>query len=81
MLSERERRYIPGREVVTGDIVIIKEGDRIPADGIILFQNNVSIDESVLTGESIPVLKREWKKEDKNSRLGAITYHLFIAVP
>ncbi len=70
VIREGKERYIPGREVVTGDIVIIKEGDRIPADGIILFQNNVSIDESVLTGESIPVLKREWKKEDKNSMPG-----------
>lgn len=70
VIREGKERYIPGREVVTGDIVIIKEGDRIPADGVILFQNNVSIDESILTGESIPVLKRELKKEDIIRRVG-----------
>ncbi|MBA4242189.1 MAG: ATPase [Sphingobacteriaceae bacterium] len=48
---------IAGREVVTDDIVLLNEGDRIPADGVLLESNNLSIDESMLTGESVPVLK------------------------
>jgi len=57
---------IPGREVVRDDILILREGDRISADGIVLEQENISIDESLLTGESAPVRKiiigkKEWK--------------------
>ena len=48
---------IPGREVVTDDIIIINEGDRIPADAVLLYSLNISVDESLLTGESVPVVK------------------------
>ncbi|MFH0770636.1 MAG: cation-translocating P-type ATPase [Candidatus Peregrinibacteria bacterium] len=48
---------IPGREVVRGDLCIISEGDRVPADGTILSAQNLSVDESLLTGESVPVSK------------------------
>jgi Ca2+-transporting ATPase len=48
---------IPGREVVPGDIVIINEGDRVPADGEIIESLNLQIDESIITGESLPVDK------------------------
>ena len=49
---------IAGREVVRGDLVLIAEGDRIPADAILRRDMNVSVDESLLTGESVPVRKR-----------------------
>ena len=48
---------IPGREVVPGDVVILNEGDRVPADGVLLECRNLSIDEALLTGESMPVAK------------------------
>lgn len=48
---------IAGREVVPGDIILLNEGDRVPADSLILESNNLTIDESLLTGESIPVIK------------------------
>ncbi|MCL4478515.1 MAG: cation-translocating P-type ATPase [Deltaproteobacteria bacterium] len=51
---------IPGREVVTDDIVIVSEGDRVPADAVLLNSNNVTVDESLLTGESVPVRKSAW---------------------
>ncbi len=51
---------IPGREVVAGDIVIVSEGDRVPADAVVINANNVTADESLLTGESIPVRKVSW---------------------
>jgi Ca2+-transporting ATPase len=48
---------IPGREVVRGDIVALAEGDRVPADALVLSCSNLMIDESLLTGESVPVRK------------------------
>lgn len=48
---------IPGREVVPGDILVINEGDRIPADAVLLESLSLTIDESLLTGESAPVTK------------------------
>ncbi len=48
---------IAGRDVVRGDIVVLSEGDRVPADGILLWSLNLSVDESLLTGESVPVRK------------------------
>jgi len=49
---------IAGREVVRGDIVIVREGDRVPADAIVHSSVNLLVDESLLTGESVPVRKR-----------------------
>lgn len=48
---------VPGRELVRGDIIILSEGDRVPADARVLSSTNLSIDESLLTGESVPVRK------------------------
>lgn len=50
---------IAGREVVVGDLVVIREGDRVPADAVVLSGENLLVDESLLTGESIPVRKTE----------------------
>jgi Ca2+-transporting ATPase len=57
VIRDGERKRIPGREVVTGDILILAEGDRVPADCILLWGFNLSVDESILTGESVPVRK------------------------
>jgi Ca2+-transporting ATPase len=54
--NEIEER-IPGREIVPDDLVLIHEGDRIPADGYLIESSHLSIDESILTGESLPVSK------------------------
>jgi Ca2+-transporting ATPase len=60
VIRDGEHKRIAGREVVTGDMVILVEGDRIPADGVFLSSNNISVDESLLTGESVPVRKKSW---------------------
>lgn len=57
VIRNGETVKIPGREIVIGDIVLINEGDRIPADGMLIHGTNLSVDESMLTGESIPVSK------------------------
>ena len=51
-------RRIPARDVVPGDIIILNEGDRIPADARVLESVLLAVDESLLTGESFPVDKR-----------------------
>ena len=56
-------KRIAGREVVPGDIIVLSEGDRVPADGIVLACSNLSIEESLLTGESAPVYKLEGSPE------------------
>jgi len=48
---------ISGREVVPGDLLVIHEGDRIAADATIVECTHLSVDESLLTGESMPLLK------------------------
>lgn len=60
VIREKQHLRIPGREVVRDDLFLIAEGDRIPADGFVLSGINLSIDESLLTGESAPVYKSEW---------------------
>ncbi len=57
VIRDWRRRRIAGREVVRGDLVILVEGDRVPADGLLRRGINLAADESLLTGESVPVRK------------------------
>ncbi|MFC1642790.1 cation-translocating P-type ATPase [Myxococcota bacterium] len=57
VIRDGVHRRIPGREVVPGDLIILSEGDRVPADGLLRRGINLSADESLLTGESVPVRK------------------------
>ncbi|RYE02876.1 MAG: cation-translocating P-type ATPase [Sphingomonadales bacterium] len=57
VLRDGAHRRIPGREVVRGDLVLLGEGDRVPADGWVIDSNALALDESLLTGESVPVAK------------------------
>jgi P-type Ca2+ transporter type 2C len=57
VIRDGKRRRIAGREVVRGDIVVLGEGDRVPADALVVQCQDLSIDESLLTGESVPVRK------------------------
>ncbi|MEO8007196.1 MAG: cation-translocating P-type ATPase [Betaproteobacteria bacterium] len=58
VIRDGEEKRIAGREVVPGDLVLLHEGDRVPADGVLVECNEFSADESLLTGESLPVSKR-----------------------
>ncbi|MCX7846779.1 MAG: cation-translocating P-type ATPase [bacterium] len=58
VVREGRQMRIAGREVVRGDVVLLSEGDRVPADCELLYCVNLRMDESLLTGESVPVLKQ-----------------------
>jgi len=58
VVRDGKQLRIAGREVVRGDIIVLQEGDRVPADGIVRSAIELNVDESVLTGESLPVAKQ-----------------------
>lgn len=57
VIRDGVRKRIAGREVVRGDLVELNEGDRVPADGWLAQVAGLQLDESLLTGESVPVHK------------------------
>jgi P-type Ca2+ transporter type 2C len=57
VIRDGQRRRIAGREVVRGDIIALGEGDRVPADAVLFQTHDLQADESLLTGESVPVRK------------------------
>lgn len=57
VMRSGKKERIAGREVVCGDVLLLSEGDRVPADCILVMANNFHVDESLLTGESVPVRK------------------------
>ncbi len=57
VIRDGARQRIAGREVVRGDIIVLAEGDRIPADARLLSAQDLQADESLLTGEAVAVRK------------------------
>ena len=70
VIRDGERKRIAGREVVREDVLVLAEGDRVPADAIVLSCTNLSTDESLLTGESLPVRKIAAEGRVKMARPG-----------
>jgi Ca2+-transporting ATPase len=62
---------VSSEEIVIGDVIQTEEGTFIPADGIIIQSNDFSVNESILTGESLSIFKNE-NSEDKNVYQGTI---------
>src|SRR5512135_3177948 len=60
VIRDGRQQRIPGREVVCDDILLVAEGDRIAADAVLISCSNMNVDESLLTGESVPVRKTAW---------------------
>ena len=58
VIRNNSEQVIDASEVVAGDIVIVKPGERIPVDALII-EGNSAVDESMITGESIPVEKKK----------------------
>ena len=63
VIRDGQRRRIPGRDVVRGDLLVLGDGDRIAADGVLVQCNRFATDESLLTGESLPAPKRASAEE------------------
>ncbi len=70
VIRDGQLARIAGRDVVRGDILFLSEGDRIAADALIHASTNLSVDESLLTGESVPVRKLPPEGEPGERRPG-----------
>ena len=70
VLRDGKESIIPDALVVPGDIIILTEGEKIPADARLLSANNLKIAEASLTGESEPVLKTNESLNKKNLTIG-----------
>ncbi len=58
VLRDGRETRVPARELVPGDLIKLREGDRVPADVMLIAGNNITVDESLLTGESVAVRKQ-----------------------
>ncbi len=57
VIRDGRQHQIRAYELVPGDIALVASGERVPADGDLLSEQPITIDESLLTGESVPVIK------------------------
>jgi P-type Ca2+ transporter type 2C len=64
VIRDGETIRIPSREVVEGDTLVLEQGDRVPADALVLEARELEADESLLTGESVPVRKRAVRESE-----------------
>jgi P-type Ca2+ transporter type 2C len=63
VIRDGQRLRVAGREVVLGDILVLEQGDRVAADALLLEAQDFQADESLLTGESVPVHKKAGASE------------------
>jgi P-type Ca2+ transporter type 2C len=69
VIRDGVRKRIAGRDVVRGDMILLSEGDRVPADIALQESHDLQTDESLLTGESVPVRKVAMKPNEDIARL------------
>lgn len=70
VLRDGEERQIPAENLVPGDVVLLAAGDRVPADGRVIEQARLRVDEAALTGESLPVAKSAEPVPEPDAALG-----------
>lgn len=70
VLRDGEKKVVAARELTIGDVVLLEAGDFIPSDGRIVESFNLQVDESALTGESVPVTKTAEAMESDDLPLG-----------
>ena len=70
IVRDGKRERIEAKFLVPGDLIMIEEGDRIPADARLLQSHTLRIDESMLTGESFPVAKEYSSEIPSNAAIG-----------
>jgi P-type Ca2+ transporter type 2C len=73
VIRDGQELRIAGREVVVGDVMVLREGDRIPADARLQESTNLMVDESLLTGESLPVNKLLGEQDAEATQLYSST--------
>jgi Ca2+-transporting ATPase len=80
VLRDSEEVVIPARDIVTGDVILLRAGDKVPADARLIEAVNLQIEEAALTGESLPVEKQtqalgagEWPLAERNNMVYAGT--------
>jgi Ca2+-transporting ATPase len=78
VLRNGEEKVIAAEELVPGDILVLEEGTRIPADARVLEAAMLKVDEAVLTGESVPRGKNEMALPSGNVAIGDQTNMLFM---
>jgi Ca2+-transporting ATPase len=61
---------MPARSLVVGDVIEVMEGERVPADAVLLRANSLQVDEALLTGESVPVRKQARAQSHSEAILG-----------
>lgn len=79
VLREGTIQQIESKKIVLGDIVLLETGDFVPADLRIIEAINLQVDESALTGESLPVEKQAEKLSEEHSTLGDLSNLAFLA--
>jgi Ca2+-transporting ATPase len=70
VLRDGLEAVVPARDLVPGDIVIFRTGDRVPADARVIQAMNLTVDEAALTGESVPVGKTTDRLDDERLPVG-----------
>lgn len=70
---------VPSKEIVPGDIVLLEAGNYVPADCRLIFSSNLKIEESSLTGETLPVLKEAEAKLLENQPIGDMINMVFAS--
>ncbi|MBF4473461.1 cation-translocating P-type ATPase [Flavobacterium sp. HJJ] len=78
VIREGQQQDIKTHDIVVGDLVVIEEGSMVPADGFIIRSNDFSVNESILTGESMSVFKD--RKKDDNTVFSGTTVVSGLAV-
>lgn len=70
VIRDGHKRIVSSRELVPGDVVLLETGNIIPADGRLISSTNLQVEESALTGESMPVEKDETFVTEENIPIG-----------
>jgi len=78
VIRDGVEQRIAGRDVVVGDLIVLREGDRVATDGTLIGATMLAIDESILTGESLPVEKAA--RADRDASEGACVYSSSLIV-
>ncbi len=79
VIRDGKQEDVPAEGIVPGDIILLATGDRVPADARILEDSNLTINESSLTGESVPIEKTEEPLVQRELAVGDRTNMVFSA--